>query len=280
MSDYSKLDNPAILSYIFYPRQEKPTPLPPMAKDISFSVADQIKIGCRFFLANQEAPNLIFFHGNGETVGDYDTIGPIYTEVGINFLITDFRGYGWSDGRPTVSNMFSDGKSLFDQIRLWLKENELSGPIFLMGRSLGSACAIDLAKLYNDEIKGLVIESGFADTIALAANLGIDIDSIEVNEDDGFQNAKKIADVTKATLILHGARDQLIPPTQGERLQAESGARSKEFQIVPGADHNSLIAVAGMLYFETIKKFMDKVTGTTSWRKRRKKMKQEPKIII
>jgi pimeloyl-ACP methyl ester carboxylesterase len=84
----------------------------------------------------------------------------------------------------------------------------------------------------------------------------------------------KIARITKPTFILHGARDEIIPAAEAEKLQACCGAKSKEFQIVPGADHNSIMAVAGRLYFQTIKQFIDKISGTSSWRKRRKAAKQ------
>jgi hypothetical protein len=53
-------------------------------------------------------------------------------------------------------------------------------------------------------------------------------------------------------------------------LQAESGARNKQFQVVPGADHNTIMAVAGNLYFETIKQFINKILGIKPrWKRKR-----------
>ena len=67
-----------------------------------------------------------------------------------------------------------------------------------------------------------------------------------------------------------------LPLWQAETLQAECGARSKEFQIVPGADHNSLIAVAGPLYFQAIRKFIEKAAGLApDWRERRRLFKAQ-----
>ena len=43
-------------------------------------------IGARFHIAGKEAPNILFFHGNGEIVSDYDDLGPVYNRIGINFL--------------------------------------------------------------------------------------------------------------------------------------------------------------------------------------------------
>ncbi len=275
MVDYSKLDCPQILSHIFYPQQEAVTPLPPGACDLNFEMEPGVRIGCRFYLVDQDAPCILYFHGNGETVSDHDTIGPQYNEVGINLLVTDYRGYGWSSGQPSVAAMFSDGEALWHEARKWLHEKGYTGALFLMGRSLGSACAIDLAAKFSDEIKGLIIESGFADTLPLAQSLGLNLSDFEITEEECFNNSAKIALVTKPTFILHGARDELIPAVEAEKLQSFCGAKNKEFQVVPGADHNSIIAVAGRLYFQTIRQFIDKITGVSSWRKKRKTTKQE-----
>ena len=78
-------------------------------------------------------------------------------------------------------------------------------------------------------------------------------------------------------MILHGARDQLIPPSEAEKLQAESGARNKQFLLIPGADHNTMISTAGRLYFQTIRQFIDTITGASSWRNKRRQKQSEAK---
>ena len=275
MESYTKLDQPEVLASIFYPGKCTKTQLPGNAEDIDIEVAAGIIIGCRFFIQDKSSPNILFFHGNGEKVCDYDEIGPMYNAAGMNFLVVDYRGYGWSNGTPTVSNMLEDAEILFQEARNWLSFNQFTGALFLMGRSLGSIPAIDLAKNHEDDIKGLILESAIADTIPLAKNLGLDLESIEFSEEDGFRNLQKIETVTKPTFIFHGALDELIPAAEAEKLQAHSGARTKEFVIIPGAQHNTMIAVGGRLYFETIKGFINKLTGATNWRKRRKSGKNQ-----
>ncbi len=273
METYTKLDQPEVLATIFYPEKCSKTVLPENAENIDIEVAEDIVIGCRFYIHDKSSPNILFFHGNGEKVCDYDEIGPMYNAAGMNFLVVDYRGYGWSNGTPTVTNMLGDAEVLFQETRNWLSYNQFSGAFFLMGRSLGSVPAIDLAKNHEDDIRGLILESAIADTMPLAKNLGLELESIDFTEEDGFRNLQKIEEVSKPTFIFHGARDELIPAAEAEKLQAHSGARSKEFVIIPGAQHNTMIAVGGRLYFETIKTFINKLTGATDWRKRRKSVK-------
>ena len=108
-----KFDTPMISAALFYPRKLDRTDLPEGARDLDVEVAPDVTIGCRFFEAAEQAPTILFFHGNGEIVADYDEIGPGYTQCGVNFLVADYRGYGWSDGSPSPKTMMADARVVF-----------------------------------------------------------------------------------------------------------------------------------------------------------------------
>lgn len=268
------MDQSEINQILFHPISVPRNQPPAGALDIDQEIEEGIFLGCRLHIHASASPTLLFFHGNGEIIPDYDEIGPGYTEQGLNFLVTDYRGYGWSDGTPLVDNLLSDSDRLFVGLARWLRTNGYTGPLFVMGRSLGSACAIEVAVRHSEEISGLIIESGFAQTLPLAKVLGLDLALMGYTEEMTFNNEGKIRQFTKPTYILHGQFDQLIPLWQAEKLQAACDAKFKEFQIVPGADHNSMIAVAGRLYFQAIAKFVAKAAGTEpDWRERRRQFK-------
>ena len=66
-TDTSVLDRPEILSVLFHPRPEWPGSLAPAhARDLMIPVADDVAVGARFHPADRSAPNILFFHGNGE----------------------------------------------------------------------------------------------------------------------------------------------------------------------------------------------------------------------
>jgi pimeloyl-ACP methyl ester carboxylesterase len=226
-------------------------------------------VHARFHLAGKEHPNILFFHGNGEIVSDYDAIGPFYTKFGMNFLVADYRGYGRSTGTPTVSTMLHDSHRVFEAVKNWLGTAEHTGPLLVMGRSLGSAVALELAANHMAEIAGLIIESGFATTLPLLMKLGVDVSGLGITEEDGFRNVRKISSVNKPTLLIHGQYDEIIPVNSAAILQAQSPARIKELQIVPGASHNTVITSAGELYFSVIKQFCNKISGIRAKRRRK-----------
>ena len=95
-------------------------------------------------------------------MADYDELAPLYNARGLNLLAVDYRGYGRSSGVPGVAAMMADCHRILDYCQDWLKRNAYTGPLILMGRSLGSASVLELAATHPNRIQGLIIESGFA----------------------------------------------------------------------------------------------------------------------
>lgn len=257
--DYSKLDQPEVLAVLFHPRNDVTPPIA-NAMDVTIPVADDIVLEGRFHLADDAgAVNILFFHGNGEVVADYDAIGPKYNARGLNLLTVGYRGYGRSTGSPTASNMLADAHLVLAWVKKWLAEEQKSGPLVVMGRSLGSTAALEIAATADPAIAGLIIESGFALTMPVLEKMGLDAAALGLSEGDCFGNQDKIANFQKPTYILHGQNDQLISLANAETLQAQSTAHAKEFAIVPRADHNTMIEAVGDMYFNEIKRFTGKL---------------------
>ncbi len=86
-----------------------------------------------------------------------------------------------------------------------------------MGRSLGSISALELAYHFPDQIKGLIIESGFPSITQLIFHLGLPAGAIDLFTvyDECISLVKKI---TTPTLIIHGEYDALVPLREAEDL--------------------------------------------------------------
>ncbi len=87
--DDSLLDRPEVLACLFYPRPGFTQATPANTCDLLIPVAEGVTVGARCHLADPEATNILFFHGNGEIVEDYDDIGVLYVERGINFVAVE-----------------------------------------------------------------------------------------------------------------------------------------------------------------------------------------------
>ena len=260
--DLSFLDRPEILEVIFpvvyssfFPSYFESTP--PDIPSYYIEVEEGIKIHCGFWVSSKKHPSILYFHGNGETVASHDWIAPFYNQRGVNLFVADYRGYGSSEGKPTISNMVGDAHTIFNSFKDIIRKEGFKNSLFLMGRSLGSLSAIELAFNYQNEINGLLIESGAANNFRrLWQYLGIPPNEQILGEESPFQNKVKIRQVHKPTLIIHGEYDQIISVEEGKELYQNSGAQDKRILIVPGADHNDIMVIQQRLYFDTIEEFI------------------------
>ncbi|MBW1702037.1 MAG: alpha/beta hydrolase [Deltaproteobacteria bacterium] len=260
--DYSVLDRPEILMSLFHPRPEWGEPGTNVAaQDILIQVESDVVVGGRFHMAAEAAPNILFFHGNGEIVADYDQMGPMYNQMDINFLPVDYRGYGRSTGEPTVTAMMRDCHMIFAFVEKWLQENRCSGPLIVMGRSLGSASALELTASYKIQIHGLILESGFAYAGPLLRLLGVNVNALGFKEEEGFRNVDKIRSFNKSTLIIHAEKDHIIPFSDGQALYNSCQSVDKTLLQIPGANHNDIFLRGLSEYMAAVKTLVDKIAN-------------------
>jgi len=255
--NYRVLDTPEILDLLFHPRREGRLTRPEgEVHDVQIPVGDNVALGARFHLASNTAPTILFFHGNGEIVSDYDEIGPLYVRKNVNFFPVDYRGYGRSTGNPTVTSLMRDCHPVFKYVRSWLDDREYVGPLIVMGRSLGSAPALEVASHYKTLIDGLIIESGFAYLLPLLRLIGAPLREGDITEEAGTQNLEKIRTVDIPTLIIHAQYDHIIPFTDGRTLYEASAARERRILMIPQADHNTVFVRGFHAYMGAITDFI------------------------
>jgi pimeloyl-ACP methyl ester carboxylesterase len=250
--DYSVLDRPEILQFVFYPRRDW-TPPPAGARDLLVDVEPGTAVSCRFYPASPGGPCILYFHGNGEVACDHDWIAPLYNRQGIGLFVADYRGYGRSDGTPTFSHMAADAHPIF---RFFLETTRSPGSDnrrFVMGRSLGSHSAAELASQYADELSGLIVESGAPIGARMARRFG---PSTERMDELAEALSARVRSIGLRALIIHGERDSLIPVSAGIALHEEIGSEEKHLVIIPGADHNDIMLVATEQYFSAISDFV------------------------
>lgn len=258
------LDVPTALGRIFHPRLDpagrRGEPL--STNDAFVAVPDGEKIHLRFFIKDNTAPNLIFFHGNGEIVSDYSDLAPLFMQAGLNCVFVEYRGYGLSTGVPTVSTLYPDCLAAFDFALLELRQRNYGGKILVMGRSLGSACALELAAARKAAVDGLVIESGFAYSLPLLELLGVDASALGVTEEAYFGTLKQIGNWDKPLLVIHAERDRIIPLSDGRALFNAAPSKDKIFLSVPGAGHNDIFAYGMDDYLRELQAFASRLGAT------------------
>ena len=256
--DFSLLDRPEILSFMFYPRPDR-SPAPPGARDLFVPVADGVSVHCRWHPLTPDAPAVLFFHGNGEVVADYDGLAPVYHRSGMSLFAADYRGYGQSGGQPTFSAMLADALRVCDAFHETLDADGVTEARFVMGRSLGGLSAVEIAARRPQRFRGLVLESATAGARGWNrfAHLGGD----PAAWDALLQGQRaKLRAVSLPLLSIHGERDDLIPLQTALEIQDLVGPTRKEIEVIPGAGHNDLLYRGADRYFGALAAFVRRHT--------------------
>ncbi len=252
--DYSILDDPRLLQFVFFPRPDWTHP-PAGASDHHIPVEKGVSVFCRFYPASRSAKSILYFHGNGEVACDYDGIAPFYNEIGVNLFVADYRGYGPSGGEPSFAGIAADAHHIFRYFKTMLHSGGYASPVYVMGRSLGSQSAMELAANYPDRIRGLILESGFLQSARLLRNLGL---SVSIPSLDEFERSSLnfIRGITMPVLIIHGELDVLVPHIEAETIFDHIGSREKKLVTIDRAGHNDILILGMERYFDVIREFI------------------------
>lgn len=232
----SLFDAPAFNASLFFPRRDA-TPRPANARDVRVDVAPGIALHLRLHDTPAARCVVLLFHGNGEVVADYDAAASSFARVGAALAVVDYRGYGASDGTPTLRACITDAHAVLAAVRASADER----PLVVMGRSLGSACAAELCQLAPVAAAGFIFESGIGDVYGILRRRGIDTSAPLPEEDLAvFDPLRKFARCKAPTLVLHGANDTLIPAREARLTFDALATADKTLVLVPERGHNDL----------------------------------------
>jgi alpha-beta hydrolase superfamily lysophospholipase len=243
----SLFDSSVFNERLFFPRKDTSAP-PEGAVDLEAPVPGG-SLHLRFYRNAAARATVLFFHGNGEVVSDYDESASLFAMAGASLSVMDYRGYGRSSGKLTLRNVLSDARPALSALPMSAR------PLVVMGRSLGASCA---AELYQDPppgVAGFIWESGFTDLHGLLRRRGMTPPAAFPPEDlAAFDPLPKLRRGKLPLLVLHGSEDELIPPPEAEAAFEAAGTNEKRLVYIPGRGHNDLSL--SPLYWQTMAAFL------------------------
>ncbi|MEM7322116.1 MAG: alpha/beta hydrolase [Actinomycetota bacterium] len=254
--DYSLLDRDGMSAQIFFPRADH-SPTLTGATDHTIEVGNDVTIAARRYETDPHGPTIVYFHGNGEVVGDHDGIAPLYHSIGANLFVFEFRGYGRSTGSPTIEHLVADGAVCGRRALALLDTDGFDGPRFVMGRSLGANPALEVAARVPG-YAGLILESGAGNVARFVSRLGID-PSPEF-EQLVAAHAAKLGGITMPSLLIHGLADDLVPVENAVATAEYLTGSEVTTEFVAGAGHNDLLLVDPGRYINSIAALIERAS--------------------
>jgi fermentation-respiration switch protein FrsA (DUF1100 family) len=195
-------------SLLFYP--EPGLPFTPekahlQYRDVTLTTADGVKLHAWWLPAKAGVPvkgTVLHLHGNGGNLAWHLGGSWWLPEQGYQVLLVDYRGYGLSEGKPSLPAIYQDVDAAFSWID---KAPETQGqPLIVLGQSLGGALAVHYLAEHPERqarLKALVLD-------------GVPASYRDV--DSAINAMPRLTGVPK--LLFHSLDDPIVPLSNGIRL--------------------------------------------------------------
>jgi fermentation-respiration switch protein FrsA (DUF1100 family) len=193
---------------------------------------------------------VLYFHGNGDYLaGFFGRFRDVISD-GTGIVALSYRGYAGSSGQPSEAGLLQDAAAAY----AFTAARYSADRIVVWGFSLGTGVAVALAA--EHPIGKLILEAPYTSIADVAATVFRFV-PVRWFIRDSFDSGARIGRVTAPILIMHGARDPVIPVRFGEQLFA-AAHQPKQFVRFPEGGHDDLDNYGAI---ETVRQFIDASKG-------------------
>ncbi len=221
-------------------------------EDVWFTAEDKTRLHGWYCPNDNPRAIILLAHGNaGHVASRARWLRYLQSEARVTVFIFDYRGYGRSEGTPTVEGALQDAAAARAKLRelAGIKDSEM----VLMGESLGGAIVVHLAA--ESAPRALVLQSTFA-SLRDVADFHYPRLSWLVPKDK-LNSAALIGRYQGPVLLSHGQRDRTIPFSSGYAL-FRAANEPKTLVSLAYADHNNALTDE---YLEKLDAFLENLPG-------------------
>jgi len=175
------------------------------------------------------AAPIMLLHGNaGHALNRGDLISRLRCAGAAGRIhIVDYPGYGSAPGTPTQAGLTAAAAAGLDA---------LTSPAVVIGESLGTGVAAQVAALREEKVRSLILITPF-DSMTNAAWHHYPYLPVPLLLTDRYDSVRALARFSKPVAIVIGGQDQTTPPSGARRL-LESLKGPKRLWSVSEAGHN------------------------------------------
>jgi hypothetical protein len=204
----------------------------PQAEDLVLDTSDGERLIAWHVPPRGDRAVVLYLHGNGGALAHRAERFRTLARNGIGLVAIDYRGYGGSSGSPSEPGFLTDAETAYT----FAISRYPAGRIAVWGESLGTGVAVALAA--ERPVGRVVLEAPFTSALDIAARHYPFVPARLLMKDQ-FRSDERIGAIAAPLLILHGARDTVVPIEFGERLFALAH-EPKRFIRYPDGQHEGL----------------------------------------
>ena len=228
---------------------ETPAELGIAYEEINFKTSDGEALNGWYVPAKDAKVTILYCHGNAGNIHHRLHKVKFFHEMGANFFIFDYRGFGKSSGKPSEKGLYEDVAAAYDYLT---SRNDVDkSKIVVYGKSLGGPIAVEVC--LRRKASALILEGSFA-SVTMRAQQLYPFLPMKLLITQRYDAVAKVKNIHIPKLILHGKNDEVISFKHGQTL-FEAAAGPKQFLPFEGG-HNDDIYVTSSAYKEELKKFL------------------------
>lgn len=194
---------------------------------------DGVKLHGLLFRADGPRRGLVFYlHGNGGALDSWGHVAPLYTQLGYDVFLLDYRGYGKSQGRiESEAQLHADAEAAYRQLLTEYAEDST----VVLGYSLGTGLAAGLAARHHP--RRLILQAPYYSMQDMARSHYPWVPGLLVRYP--LRTYELLPQVQAPVTLLHGTEDALIQPSSSRRLH-QLLRPTDELLLLPGVGHNGM----------------------------------------
>jgi uncharacterized protein len=145
--------------FLFFPEKtdrNKPFQFGETFTEINFTMKDGKVLNGVLFKSKRTKGLIFYLHGNGGSISSWSDVSEVYTSLGYDLFLLDYRGYGKSEGEITSeAQLHEDMQAVFKKVSSAYDDKK----VIVLGYSLGSCLAAKLA--VNNQVDRLILQAPY-----------------------------------------------------------------------------------------------------------------------
>jgi uncharacterized protein len=218
-------------------------------EEVNFKTTDGQILNGWFVPAHNARVTMLYCHGNAGNISHRVHKVKFFHDMGINFFIFDYRGYGKSSGRASESGLYKDAQAAYDYLKA--RRDVDTSSIVVYGKSLGGPVAADLCM--HRKAKALILEGSFAN-VALRAQQLYPFLPMKILITQKYDTIAKVRKLHIPKLIAHGSNDDVISFGHA-KLLFKAAAEPKTFLAFEGG-HNDDVYITSAQFKSEVDAFL------------------------
>jgi fermentation-respiration switch protein FrsA (DUF1100 family) len=218
-------------SIFFFPQKQHlqtPDLLGLEYEDIYLTAADETALHGWWLKAKSPVKGTVYFlHGNAENISTHIRNIAWLPEYGYQVFLIDYRGFGLSEGKPTLPGALQDIRAGFEYIHA--RDDTRDKPLYLLGQSLGASMAIYFAATdpqAKQQLSAVISDAAFARYSEIAKYVSAQAwltwplqYPVSWSMIRGYDPVDFVADISPVPLLLiHSQDDQIVPHAFNDQL--------------------------------------------------------------